>query len=362
MQGAVSSNAAGAPRTGVRWGAALAVAATVGCSEAPPSTYDSLPELRRVLAPYALSIEPSSRSMAHLAYRPPTASCPQVYRITTSYEPPLLHEDATTSHVALGHVLRRKPSQRDREDDVFEGELVYSGVRAEARAVVRDWWLSDDMAGPAAPTAACFPRTWDPIEDGFSLGWPRLPGGPTAVGETWPGLRVEGKCNRSACVDPQTGGGGPDNHHRTCVTMSWQETLSGVYEIGGHRVALVGRSWSDGHGEAGIRTEGIALHSIDHGRPIWARVIVHHAFPQLTADDRWAPIRRTWTLEALDDCPGSLTDLGWQRPAEADDALDGMLDTLASAAELRAGGKRSRAPRREGAPQQNLEQGDADVR
>jgi hypothetical protein len=328
----------------------------IGCSAAPPSTYDNLPELRRVLSDYGLEPQAVDVAMGHLAYRPPDPTCPQVYRMHATYEPALEHEEDSTSHLVLGHDERRPSGRRPAE--VFDGQLVYSGIRAERRPVVRDWALSPEMAGPAAPTAACFPRTWDPIDDAFALGWPRLAGGPTAVAKPWAGLRVEGKCNRSACVDPRTGGGGPDNHHRTCVTPSWQERLEGVYEVSGQRVALVRRSWSDGHGEDGIRTEGLALLSVDHGRPLWARVVVHHAFPQLTADDAWAPIVRTWTLEAIDDCPGALPALGWTRPPEVEAAVERMLESFDDADALRSGGaKRARAGIDPGA-----EQPDADAR
>jgi hypothetical protein len=339
--------------------AVLASMIAIGCSaSAPPSTYDGLPELRRIMSAYGLSAEPADVAMAHVAYRPPSRSCPQVYRLHASYEPAIKHEEDSTSHVVLGHEDR--PRSPRPAPDVFDGQLVYAGVRAQ-RPIVRDWSLSSEMAGPAAPTAACFPRTWDPIDDAFALGWPRLPGGLTAVDHTWSGLRVEGKCNRSACIDPQTGGGGPDNHHRTCVTPSWQETLTGVYEIDGHRLALVRRHWSDGHGDDGIRTEGRALLSIDHGRPLWAQVVVHHGFPQLAADDSWAPITRTWTMEAIDDCPGSLPHLGWQRPPEIDEDLQRMLEAFDRADELRSGGATRKTTTRSGS-EPSLEQPNADER
>jgi hypothetical protein len=325
----------------------------MGCGGAPQSTYDALPELRRMLSAYALTVEPASAAMVHLAYRPPAASCPQVYRLHARHEPALLHEGDSTSHLVLGHDDRASARRREGAEGIFAGQLAYKGVRAERQSIVREWSLSSEMAGPASPTAACFPRTWDPIDDAFALGWPRVPGGPIGVADDWTGSRVEGKCNRSACIDPQTGAGGPDNHHRTCVTPSWREQLVGVYEIGEERVALLQRSWSDGHGEEGIRTEGFVLVAVDHGRPVWAQITIDHAFPQLTADDRWAPIRRTWTLEAIDDCPGSLIDLGWQRPADAEVALGAMLEDFGRAAELRSGG-RKRA--------QRLEQGDAQGR
>jgi hypothetical protein len=153
------------------------------------------------------------------------------------------------------------------------------------------------------------------MEDALALGWPRLPARWAAVDEHWTGLRVEGRCNRSACVDPHTGGGGPDNHGRTCVTMSWDERLAGVFEIGGERFALVESRWSDGQpDQLGIRAHRLALVSIDHGRPVWARAVIDHPFPQMTADKRQAPVVRTWTMEAIDACPGSLASVGWTRP------------------------------------------------
>jgi hypothetical protein len=340
------------------WRSRVLVSAFVlGCNAPPSSTYDNLPEIRRILADYELAVEPMEVSMGHLSYRPPDPACPQAYRLHASYAPSIKHEDDSTSHLVLGHDERHRRAPKGSRASVFEGQLVYSGVRAERRPIVRDWALSSSMAGPAAPTAACFPRTWDPVDDAFALGWPRLAGGPTAVGSHWAGLRVEGKCNRSACIDPHTGGGGPDNHHRTCVTDSWQETLEGVYEVDGQRLALVRRTWSDGHGEDGIHSEGLALLSIDHGRPVWAHVVINHVFPQLTADDQWAPIVRTWTLEAIDDCPGSLVTLGWQRPDEASEALSAMLEAFDRADELRSASKRTHD-----AAGQDMEQRDADAR
>lgn len=331
-----------------------------GCGQAPAETYDALPGLRRALSGYALSVEPAATAIAHLAYRPPPEGCPHVLRLSADYEPALLHEDANVGHLALGRHEKDEavfPSGSFEKGVLFEGELFYQGIRAEQHGVVRDWFLSATMAGPAAPTAACFPRTWDPIEDAFALGWPRLPGGPAAVGDTWTGLRVEGKCNRSACVDPVSGGGGPENHHRTCVTPSWKNTLSGVYEVGEHRVALVQGQWSDGHGEKGIWTESMTVISIDHGRPLWSRVVVHHGFNQPTADRSFAPVERTWTMEAIDDCSGSLTDLGWETPLEARNEVAHMLDRLARADELRK--SRGRTDDQPGSP---MEEGASDGR
>jgi hypothetical protein len=99
---------------------------------------------------------------------------------------------------------------------VFVGELSFQGPRTANRPLQREFALSATLAGPASPDAACHERTWDAVEDAMALGWPQLPGRLTAVGETWTGARVESRCNRSACVDPETRGGGP-RQRITCL-------------------------------------------------------------------------------------------------------------------------------------------------
>ncbi len=189
-------------------------------------------------------------------------------------------------------------------------------------AVTRDVFLSREHAGPASPLVGCMPQTWDPIEDALALGWPKLPARTTAVGERWTGLRVAAKCNRSACVDPTNGRGGPENHHRSCATQDWQNTLAGVYEHQGQRLALIQSTWTDGHGEAepsntlGLWSERTTLVSIDEGRPLWSTFILHHNFATPTVEQPWQGVERRWTMTAIDACDGGLADLGWTRPEQ----------------------------------------------
>lgn len=296
----------------------VAVAVAAGCGE-PLSTYEALPELRAALIDHALEPTAVDTEIAALAWQAPSSECPHVLRLSAHYEPELMHEGDHDDTLALAlaegqsRAMQGAPPAPGRVAKLW---LFYQGFRAEKRGSAREVFLSAEQIGPSAPTAACTPRTWDPMEDAFALGWPRLPDRITALDEHWTGLRVEGRCNRSACVNPQTGGGGPDEHERTCVTMSWDERLAGVYEIGGERFALVEGTWSDGHGELGISSRRLALVSIDHGRPVWARVVIDHPFPQMTAEKRMAPVRRTWSLTAIDACPGSFAAVGWERPAD----------------------------------------------
>ncbi len=320
-------------------------AAVVGCGE-PLSTYEALPELRAALADHGLEPMAVDTEIAALAWQAPPLDCPHVLRLHAHYEPELMHEGDHVDTLALGlaakqpRVLQGAPPPPGQTAKVW---IWYQGFRAEKRGSAREVFLSAEQIGPSAPTAACTPRTWDPMEDAFALGWPRLPSRIVGLDERWTGLRVEGRCNRSACVNPQTGGGGPDEHERTCVTMSWDERLVGVYEIGAERFALVESKWSDGHGELGIHTRRLALVSIDHGRPVWARVVIDHPFPQMTAEKRMAPIQRTWTLEAIDACPGGLVAAGWQRPEDVVAEHDRALAELDDSEDLR---KRDEARRR----------------
>jgi hypothetical protein len=173
------------------------------------------------------------------------------------------------------------------------------------------------------------------MEDALALGWPRLTGRLTAIGERWSGLPVEGKCARSTCVDPQTGGGGAEQHERTCVSPPWREELAGIYELHGELHAWIVSRWSDGHGAGqGISTTRHTLISVEHGRPVWSQTVVDHRFSQPVAGG-FAPVVRTWTLEAIDACPGSLHGLGWERPPELADEEARLRDRLAHADELR---------------------------
>ena len=322
------------------WVLGLASLLAGGCGDAPASTYKALPELRDPLAEFGLFADPVEVETAALAWQAPASTCPHVYRMHARYEPELMHEGANDNTLALGLVPGKSaPDSAGAPPPAGETvtlRLFYQGFRAEKRGTARDVFVSAEQIGPSAPTAACTPRTWDPMEDALALAWPRLPARLTAIDEHWTGLRVEGRCNRSACVDPQTGGGGPDNHGRTCVTMSWDERLAGVFDIGGKRFALVESRWSDGHPEGeGISARRLALVSVDHGRPAWARAVITHPFPQMTADKRMAPVVRTWTLEAVDACPGSFAAAGWQRPDDVVAEHDRALGELANSDELK---------------------------
>lgn len=303
----------------------------------------------RVLEPWGLEPASAPTEVAMLAWHAPTDACPPVYRLTASYEPKLRFEEDSTSWLALGRDPRRPAPEHDDAEAIARGEIVggrlyYHGLRAERDGASRDVSYGRELFGPAAPSAGCLPQTWDPMEDAFALGWPKLPGRIVAVGERWNGLRVEAKCNRSACVDPKTGGGGPDNHHRACVTEDWQETLLGIYEIDGERYAWIGSTWTDGHEGAGIDTERFTLVSIEHGRPVWSQTVIDHRFSQPVAEGGFAPVKRTWTLEAVDDCAGALPAAGWAAPDDIAAEVERMREGLADVDALRRrGGRRNAA-------------------
>lgn len=300
----------------------LGLVLLAGCSDPPMSAIAGVAELRTALAPYGLRPEVEDDGVVLLAWQAPPKSCAHAYRVHSMVDPPLLHEAASISTVTLARSEKAGAGEPGPPGpgEVVELDVYYRGLRAEKRGLVRETYASAEFLGPAAPTAACMARTWDPVEDAFALGWPRLPARLTAVDEVWTGLRVEGKCNRAACVDPNTGGGGPDNHHRACVTMSWRESLVGVYTIADERVALVRSHWDDGHVGLGLSTERLALVSIDHGRPVWAKSTLNHRFPELMGDNSFGPVVRTWVMESADDCPGSLAALGFVR--RVDDVVD----------------------------------------
>lgn len=330
----------------------LPILVAVGCSEAPLGTHDYLPRIQPQLADFNVKLEAAPTAVAALRYSGPTEACPEVYEVLTTYEPATRIEADSISHLALGRSPKSKDKQPKEGEPIPDGEVLkaqiyYHGIRAEKRGVTRDVYISGLHAGPTAPTAGCLPQTWDPIEDTLTLGWPKLTGRVTAVDETWTGLRVAGKCNRSACVDPKTGGGGPEAHEFTCVTMDWQNQLVGIYDSGWDRLAVIRSLWTDGHGEPapgneeGIWTERTAVISLTHGRPVWAKTIVHHNFPLPTPDKSMAPITRTWEMRSVDECPGSLASLGWQRSEEVIAKAAEMLETLANSEELRRSHKRS---------------------
>lgn len=337
--------------------AALCVPAAA-CGGAAAGSQMAAHEVDAAMQPYGLELAPAKSSVVELGWQAPPEECPHAYRLTVDYEPTLRFEDDGTSSLILGRHPRQQPEpvEGPRTPDrasaleraarsgagpippgvMVPAHLFYRGVRAERVGATRDVYLTAEFAGPAAPTAACMPRTWDPMEDALALGWPELTGRLTAVGESWNGLPVEGKCARSACVDPQTGGGGADQHDRTCVTAPWHEHLAGLFEVQGELYAWIVSRWSDGHGAGlGISTVRQTLVSVEHGRPVWSRTKIDHRFPQPVATGGFAPVVRTWTLEAIDACPGSLFAAGWERPPELADEEAELRERLANADELR---------------------------
>jgi hypothetical protein len=300
------------------------------CSDATLESHGQLPRLAEALEPFGITPTVADTAVATLAYQAPTPECPHVLRIEVQNEPDLMHEADTISYLSVG--IPAKPHSDGPYVDV---QTLYRGFRAE-RGAQHMGSMSATEIGPTSPTAGCLPQTWDPIDDAMTLGWPELTGRLTGLGEHWTGHRVAGKCNRAACVDPKTGGGGPENHSRTCVTQDWQNSLVGIFEHQEERMALVRGTWTDGHGPAdpsnttGIWSERWTLINLDHGRPMWSRHRLHHSFPQPTADKSWSPVDRTWEMQAADACPGSLASHGWDR---SDDVLAGVEEQLAMQAD-----------------------------
>lgn len=365
-------------------GAVLACSGAVACGGAAAGSQLEEHAVDRVMQPYGLDLAPAEPASVELGWQAPPEACPHAYRLTVAYEPALRFEENGTASLVLGRHPRQRPERLGALGTangatepyptvelgpgpipagvMVPAHIFYQGVRAERVGATRDVTLTAEFAGPAAPTAACMPRTWDPMEDALALGWPKLPGRLTAVGERWSGLPVQGKCARSACVDPQTGGGGAEQHERTCVTSPWQEQLAGLYEHRGELYAWISSRWSDGH-EAGqgIHTERHTLVSVEHGRPVWSQTVVDHRFAQPVASGGFAPVVRTWTLEAIDGCPGSLHAAGWERPPALADEEARLRDRLAHADELRKSsgggdaldGERGRAWPGQGPPKAN---------
>ena len=305
----------------------LAAVALTSCTDATLESHGQLPKLAEALKPFGVEPTVASTEVGHLAYQPPAAECPHVVRISTINEPDLMHEPDAESYLSIG--------LDDSPDEPFvQLRTMYRGFRAE-KGVQRKGEMSEVMVGPTSPTAGCLPKTWDPVEDAMTLGWPELTGRLTGIHERWTGHRVAGKCNRAGCVDPKTGGGGPDNHHRTCVTQDWQNELVGVFEHRGERLALIRGTWTDGHGEVGpanttgIWTERFTLVNLEYGRPMWSRARLHHSFPQPTAEKTWSPIDRTWEMHTADACPGSLAAHGWERPEDVLAAVEDQLQLQA---------------------------------
>jgi hypothetical protein len=268
------------------------------------------------LADYGLEPAPADTSVTYLSWQAPKEGCLQSYRISVTYDHNPPKEKDGVSTLTMGPKRQpagdRAPSGIPGKGAIFEGRLYYDPMLFAEAGTERELFLSATLIGPAAPTAPCLPRTWDPMDDALALGWPRLPNRPVALGEHWRGARVEGRCNRTACVDPQTYLGGPENHDRPCTTMDWDEHLVGIFEIGGERYAAVESHWNDGHPL--VSAERRVLISVDHGRPVWAKAVIDHRPAQLGDDNTYAPVERSWTMESIDTCPGSLDAAGWKRP------------------------------------------------
>lgn len=301
---------------------ACALACALACAPEPEHTLGS------PLAEFELQLAPSDAPAAHLAWQPPR--CPLVYRVRVDETyPPGVAEYLNTRPEHSESWLAVEPAPADftwppgpvPSDRVFAGSLVFTGPRTQHRPLRREFALSAALAGPASPDAACFERTWDPVEDALALGWPQLSARLTAVGESWTGARVESRCNRSACVDPETHGGGKTAHHLPCVTPSWRERLDGLGELatpdGPLRVAVISSAWTDGNpvGE-GLSSERTAVVSLTDGRLVHAHARVHHGY---------SGIEREVRLDAVDTCPGSLVSAGWQPPASVVDARAAVL-------------------------------------
>lgn len=312
-----------------------------GCGDPSPVNVFEQHAVGKALAPYGVTMSPVPEETAELGWQAPPADCPHAYRITAHYEPVLRFEDDNEASLIVGRHPGREPDVALGPGPVPPNGMVpallfYQGIRAERRGATRDLYVTRELIGPAAPTAACMPRTWDPMEDAFALGWPQLTGRLTAVGEHWNGMRVGGKCSRSACVDPESGGGGPEVHDLSCVVPPWHERLAGLFEHEGERYAWIVSEWSDGHGVGqGIHTERRTLVSVDHGRPLWSQTRMDHRFAQPLAEGGFGPVVRTWTLESIDACPGSLAAAGWPRPPELAAEETRLRDRLEHTDELR---------------------------
>ncbi|HEY0134409.1 MAG TPA: hypothetical protein VGB85_10025 [Nannocystis sp.] len=307
--------------------ALLVLLATTACAPGEPSGV--APEVLQT--DFDLSPTPATTRVATLAWQPPV--CPQVYRvrIDETYPPGLekmLRTQAEHSE-SLMAVGAEPDSRADTwppgpipQDRVFAGRVVFRGPKTQQKPLHREFALSAALAGPASPDAPCYERTWDPVEDAVALAWPQLPARLAAVGETWRGARVEARCNRSACVDTVTRGGGRENHFRPCTTMSWRERLDGLFELGDDRVAVISSFWSDGHPlDEGLWSERTAVVSVEHGRLLHSQTFIHHTY---------TGIEREVRVDAIDSCPGGLVAAGWSPDAAASDGRETLLSALAN--------------------------------
>jgi len=313
---------------------ALVLGSAVSCAPEPPAS-----AVAWFTASTEIALEPAATGALDLRWRPPSA-CPQVYRISIEEELPenlqrLTNTSPERSHsyLSLGSDRLRRAAPvaaRPGVDDLWQGALLFRGPKTRGRELRRELFFSGALVGPASPDAACFERTWDPIEDALALGWPRLPARLVAVGESWRGARVESRCNKSACIDPESGAGGPEAHHLACVTMSWRERLEGVFVVrtpssGSRRFAAISSAWTDGQPMGvGISTERVALVS-ESGRLVASEVVIRHGFLGVT---------RRIRVEAVDACADGLPTLDGRASSAEDPALTQALSR--AAAELRS--------------------------
>ena len=313
----------------------MMMAGILACAPGEPSGV--APEVLQ--ADFDLAPRPAATRVATLAWQPPV--CPQVYRVRVdeTYPPGLekmLRAEAehSESFMAVGAEPGARadawPPGPVPQDRVFTGRAVFRGPKTQQKSLHREFALSAALAGPASPDAPCHERTWDPVEDAVALAWPQLPARLAAVGETWRGARVEARCNRSACVDTKTRGGGRDNHFRPCTTMSWRERLDGIFELGAGeadgRVAVISSFWSDGHPlDEGLWSERTAVVSVEHGRLLHSQTLIHHTY---------TGIEREVRVDAIDRCPGGLVAAGWSPDVAASDGRETLLSALAEPTRL----------------------------
>jgi len=318
--------------------AMTAMATMTACAPSEPGAVAAAPDVLQT--DFELAPLPAATRVAALAWQPPV--CPQVYRVRIDETYPdglekmlRTQTEHSESFLAVGDEPRGAgPSTSSSSppwppgpvpgDRVFTGRVAFRGPKTQNRPLHREFALSATLAGPGSPDAGCHERTWDPVEDAVALGWPQLPGRLAAIGETWSGARVEARCNRSACVDTVTRGGGPNNHFRPCTTMSWRERLDGIFTLGDVQVAVISSFWSDGHplGE-GLWSERTAVVSVDHGRLLHSHTFIHHTY---------TGIERELRMDAVDDCPGGLVAAGWSPDAAVLAARATLLAALAEPA------------------------------
>ncbi len=315
--------------------AIVIILAMAACGASEPEAVAATPDVLQT--DFELSPQPAATRVAALAWQAPV--CPQVYRVRIAETYPdglekMLRTQAehSESFLAVGDEPRTTPDASSSPwppgpipgDRVFTGRAAFRGPKTQQRPLHREFALSAALAGPGSPDAGCYERTWDPVEDAVALGWPQLPARLAAIGETWSGARVEARCNRSACVDTVTRGGGPNNHHLPCTTMSWRERLDGIFTLGAEQVAVISSFWSDGHplGE-GLWSERTAVVSVDHGRLLHSQTFIHHTY---------TGIERELRMDAVDDCPGGLVAAGWSPDAAVLASRETLLAALAEPA------------------------------